>query len=151
MKGCSHEGIFEIGVAKPESKKDGSITTKLPKIACCCVFEIEEINNPIPDIENKNTTTLKYKSQIEPFNGIPKRKIAIKSIKVDSTILIISAGKSFPKSISNEFKGETKICSKVPNSFSLAIDKAVKSIATTIEIEPNKEGTIHQKLSKFGL
>lgn len=57
--GCSHEGIFSIGVANPESKKEGNKITKAPKIDCCCVFEIAEIKRPSPDIENKKVMTLK--------------------------------------------------------------------------------------------
>ena len=57
--GCSHCGIFSTGVAKPDNKKEGSKTTKLPKIACCWVFEIVDTNNPIPDIENKKAATPK--------------------------------------------------------------------------------------------
>ena len=80
------------------------------------------------------------------FEPISKNRII-----VDSNKLIASAGISFPKRISKELNGDTNIWSKVPSSFSLAIDKDVKSIATTIVIEPNKLGIIHQKLSKFGL
>ena len=66
-------------------------------------------------------------------------------------MLIKTAGNNFPNKISNELSGETKICSKVPSSRSLAMDKEVKMIATTIVMEPKRFGTIHQKLSKFGL
>lgn len=80
----------------------------------------------------------------------------IKSLNIvksyeDGKYEIDKAGRSFPSKISIELSGDTSICSKVPNSFSLAIDNEVKSIATTIEIEANNDGTIHQKFSKFGL
>ena len=49
----SHWGIFSTGVANPDIKIYGTISTNAPRIPCCWVDEIEEIKSPIPTIENK--------------------------------------------------------------------------------------------------
>ena len=35
---CSQRGMFAIGVAKPERVIAGTMKTKAPRIACCCVW-----------------------------------------------------------------------------------------------------------------
>ena len=50
--------MFSTGVAKPDIRINGTIKTKAPNIPCCCVEEIDDINNPIPTIENKKRIIL---------------------------------------------------------------------------------------------
>ena len=59
MIGCSHVGIFSMGVAKPASKTEGTIKLNVPNDACCRVEHKEEINSPTPTIQETKIVRLK--------------------------------------------------------------------------------------------
>ena len=48
LASCNQTGIFCTDVAKPEVETAGTTNKNAPKIACCCVFTNDEINNPTP-------------------------------------------------------------------------------------------------------
>ena len=151
VNGISHWGIFSTGVAKPDIRIYGTISTKAPNIPCCCVDEIEDIKSPIPTIENKKEINPIYKIITEPVNGTAKNVIATRNIILASTKVIKSGVNVFPSIKIVDERGDTKSCSKVPSSLSLAIDNEVSKSATNIDKLPIKFGSIHQKLSRFGL
>ena len=47
--------MFSTGVAKPLRRIAGTRKAKALKKACCCVLTREEINRPIPMVENRDT------------------------------------------------------------------------------------------------
>lgn len=50
---CIIFGIFSIGNANPDKNIIGIITAKIAIIiACCCVLEIVEMNNPMPRVDS---------------------------------------------------------------------------------------------------
>src|SRR5690242_10915271 len=79
---CKIQLAFSMGVAKPESKTEGSINTKVPSMACCWVLQREEMKIPIPLMAVTNKKRLKKKRKIEPVKGTCKRKVAIIHIKI---------------------------------------------------------------------
>ena len=101
--------------------------------------------------DNKNANKPRYKMKKEPMKGIPKNVVAAKKITLASIILITKGGMVFPRMSTVGDIGETKICSKVPSSLSLATESDVSISAMIIDNVPMRFGTIHQKLSKFGL
>ena len=50
---CSHSGIFEMGVKKPEVSIVKIERNQVKNIACCCVEEIVETNMPRPSVESR--------------------------------------------------------------------------------------------------
>ena len=100
-------GIFSIGEIKPEIIKDGTINAKTPKIACCCDLHILDINNPIPDIDNKKIVVTIKIVNTEDITGTLK-------IKTPDIIIIILtasaktiAGIVLPINISVGCNGDT--------------------------------------------
>lgn len=78
VKGINHSGIFSTGVANPDIKIEGTNNTKAPKIPCCWVEEIDEMNNPNPTIENTKAKIEAIKIKKEPINGTPKNNMALR-------------------------------------------------------------------------
>ena len=101
-------------------------------------------DKPIPDIANKNTNTEKYIIKIEPSIGTLNNKIEPIIIKVTSNKAINIAGIVLPIIISKEVRGETIVCSNVPNSFSCAIANAVIEKAIFIAKTPTKQTQIKE-------
>lgn len=65
--------MFEIGKTKPERKIIGSITKNTDVIiACCCVRDMVDTNNPSPSVVNKKIKLKQSKRSMLPFIGIPK-------------------------------------------------------------------------------
>ena len=112
---------------------------------------MEDINRPSPMIDNKKANNPRYKRAKEPIKGTPKNVVAAKNITLASIILMINGGMVLPKINTVGEIGETKICSNVPSSLSLAMERDVSIKAMIIDKVPMRFGTIHQKLSKLGL
>ena len=62
--------MFSIGVVKPEISTNGTAAVNTPRIACCCVRQIEETISPTPTIDRMNSIRLPKSQNIEPVNGI---------------------------------------------------------------------------------
>lgn len=107
VTGCSQTGMFSIGVANPDNKIEGIIKTNVPKTACCCVEEIEEINNPTPLIAVTKVNKAKRNRSIEPVKGTFKIKTPTTINKQPSSIPTMIPGMILPIKISNGTIGET--------------------------------------------
>ncbi len=144
-------GISAIGEIKPDKSTAGIWKAVTPKIACCCVFETDEIKSPIPTKASKDIK-IDTKNKIkEPLNGTWKNCVTINVIIQVRTIAIHKGGTVLPTRISKDVKGLTISWSKVPDSFSLAIDNAVKRSVITNESIVTMICRIYHLYSKFSL
>ena len=128
LKYWKNKGISSIGETKPDSKTAGVWKTKTPKIACCWVYDKEEINKPTPIIENIEINVDRAYKKIDPEKGILKNSETIKVIIIVEKNATKSGGIVFEINISSRFKGLTRSWLKVPSSRSRAIDNALKII-----------------------
>ena len=143
--------MSSIGDINPDNKIAGIWNVITPKIACCCVLHIDEIQRPTPTID-KSDINIEIKNTVtEPANGTLKQLITITVIKVVRPIAIIRGGIVFPSRISNDDNGLTMSWSNVPSSLSLAIDRAVNRIVITRASIDIKTVKIYQRYSRFGL
>lgn len=55
LKYWKNKGISSMGDTNPDNKTAGVWKAKTPKIACCCVYERDDMNNPTPIIEKRET------------------------------------------------------------------------------------------------
>ena len=143
--------MSSIGETNPDNNTDGIMKVITPKTACCCVLQMEEINNPTPTIDN-NEIDIEAKNKItDPLNGISKNCVTMILIKHTKIMDIMSGGIVFPIKISNDESGLTMSWSNVPISRSRAIDRAVsRRVITTASIATTTV-RVNQRYSKFGL
>ena len=137
--------MFSTGVAKPDISTEGTATANVPRMACCCEDDTEEIIRPMPTIDRMNRTRQPNSSGNEPRNGMPNRKIPAQIMTVPSTVPMISAGTVLEMMISRVVVGDTSNWSKVPSSRSRAIDSAVTSRAMNVDRMPDRPGTMNQR------
>ena len=119
--------------------------------ACCWVRTKDEINRPIPMIDNKNTIMDPKRAGMSPRIGTPSRNTLKTSITTELPTAIISAGIVFPIRISSGVRGETSSCSNVPNSRSLAMDSADTMNPTIDASTANSAGVADQSGVAFAL
>lgn len=116
-----------------------------PKMACCCVRDMEEMNSPTPVMERIKTNMDMYNMIRLPTMGEPKRNTAAARSTEPSNIPIINAGKAFAVMISVGVRGDTSSCSNVPISFSLATDSAVITMVMSVVMIPTRQGRVNQR------
>ena len=148
---CTSNGIFLIGVAKPERMMEGTIKIKAPSKPCCWVTANEEIINPTPTPDNRNKTMPVYSVKRLPSNGTLNQNTAASMITLASARPIRKPGSVFPIRISTGRSGVTNSWSKVPCSRSRAIESAVTSMVTSRVRIPTMAGKKNQRLSRLGL
>lgn len=99
--------MSSTGETKPDNNTDGIIKVITPRTACCCVLQMDEINNPTPTIDNNETDIEAKNKKIDPLNGTSKNCVIAILIKQTNIRDITSGGTVFPTKISNDERGLT--------------------------------------------
>jgi len=98
----SNTGISSIRETNPDNNTAGIINVTTPRTACCCVLQIDEMDNPTPTIDNNETDIEAKNKIIDPLNGTSKNCATTMLIKQTKIMDITSDGTVFPTKISND-------------------------------------------------
>ena len=99
--------MSSIVETNPDNNTEGIMNVTTPRTACCCVRQIDEMNNPTPTIDS-NEMDIDTKNKItDPLNGKPKNCVTAILIRQTKIIDITSGGTVFPTKILNDESGLT--------------------------------------------